>query len=268
MAISDKLNQNANANANPTPAPAPTPSPTPTPSPRPQSGKATAASNQTEAFRKKGADARANMTEDQKQQEGARAGNVEFICALGDPSRKQSRVDNSTSVPSHVVVGYKFKVNEDTTVPFAPIAENWKTPLDTEEPTERPVKAGEVVNLNIVETARFITRLEYGGRFTGGNIPVGISAKVAKDRTEPLPVLNKLGRGSIKENMELIADMVGADDKHAGTPAIKEEYKASFSALYRKKSLGSKSTGSAQADGETQKVLAAAFRAIYAKGKA
>lgn len=265
MAISDKLNQ---TNPNPNPAPAPAPTPNPTPSPKPVSGKMGGTSSQTEAFRKKGADARANMTEDQKQQEGARSGNVEFICALGDPSRKQSRVDNSTSVPSHVVVGYKFKVNEDTTVPFAPIAEGWKTPLDVEEPTERPVKSGEIVNLNVVETARFIVRLEYGGRFTGGNTSVGITAKYAKDRPEPLPVLTKLGRGSIKENMELIADMIGADDKNAGTPAIKEEYKASFSALYRKKSLGSKSTGSAQADGETQKVLAAAFRAIYAKGKA
>lgn len=221
-------------------------------------------SSKTDAFKQKGASARAQMTEDQKAIEGTKSDKVAFVCALGDPNRKQARVENKTSIPSYVVVGYKFKVLEDMTVPFAPISADWKTPLDVEPAQERPVKAGTTIALNIVESAMFITRLEFAGKFTGEGTAVYISAKNSGDRPDPLPVLNKAGSGSIKENMELIADMVGATADSKGTPQIKEEFKESFSALYAKKSLTKKSASAKKKAGEGQADIAAAFRLYYA----
>ena len=54
-----------------------------------------------------------------------------------------------------------------------------KTVLDVEPATERQVKAGEVVALNIVETAMFISRMEFAGRFTGEGTSVFLSAKTS-----------------------------------------------------------------------------------------
>lgn len=215
------------------------------------------------AFKADGASLRARMSDDQKAIEGSKSDKVAFVCALGDPNRKQARVENKTSVPSYVVVGYKFKVLEDMTVPFAPIAKDWKTPLDVEPAQERAVKAGEIVALNIVETAMFISRLEFAGKFSGEGTAVCLSAKSAQDRPEVLPILNKVGNGSIKENMELIADMVGATADSKGTPHIKDEYAASFGELYKKKAISKKGTKAKEA-GEGQKDIAAAFRNYYA----
>lgn len=221
-------------------------------------------STKTDAFKQQGASLRAQMSEDQKAIEGSKSDKVAFVCALGDPNRKQARVENKTSVPSYVVVGYKFKALEDMTVPFAPISENWKTILDVEPMQERQKKAGEVFALNIVETAMLISRLEYAGKFTGEGTAVALSAKTSNDRQDPLPILNKIGAGSIKENMELIADMVGATADTKGTPQIKGEYAESFGALYAKKSLTRKATSAQKKAGEGQADIAAAFRNYYA----
>lgn len=246
MALKDKI---ANAQGEQTKA---------TPAP------ATKTVTKTDAFKQQGASLRAQMSEDEKALEGSKSDKVAFVCALGDPNRKQARVENKATIPSYVVVGYKFKVLEDMTVPFAPIRQDMKTVLDVEPATERQVKAGEVVALNIVETAMFISRMEFAGKFTGEGTSVFLSAKTSQDRPEPLPILNKTGNGSIKDNMELIADMIGADANTKGTPQIKEEYKESFGAIYAKKSLTKKSAGSAKKAGEGQADIAAAFRNYYA----
>lgn len=248
MALKDKI-----AGATPTEtAPAP-------------AAKSAKTATKTDAFKQQGASLRAQMSEDQKAVEGSKSDAVAFVCALGDPNRKQARVQNKTSIPSYVVVGYKFKVLEDMTVPFAPIREDYKTPLDVEPAQERQVKAGDIVALNIVETAMFICRLEFAGKFSGEGNEVTLSAKTSQDRIDPLPILNKAGDGSIKENMELIADMVGqtAENKK-GTPQIKDEFKESFGALYAKRSLTKKSASTAKKAGEGQKDIAAAFRNFYA----
>lgn len=221
--------------------------------------------DKTEAFKAKGAAARAQMSEDQKAAEGTKSDKVAFVCALGDPNRKQARVANGQSIPSYVVVGYKFKVLEDMEVPHAPIKADYRTPLDTEAITSRPVKAGEVVSLNILETAAFISQVEFAGKFSGEGTIVTLGAKSSQDREEPLPILQKQGGGSIKENMELIADMIGATGEEKGTPQIKEEFKDIFGVLYAKKSLSRKSQGSAKQAGSSQADLAAAFRQLYAK---
>ena len=246
MALKDKIANAQGEQVKATPAPA------------------TKTVTKTDAFKQQGASLRAQMSEDEKALEGSKSDKVAFVCALGDPNRKQARVENKATIPSYVVVGYKFKVLEDMTVPFAPIRQDMKTVLDVEPATERQVKAGEVVALNIVETAMFISRMEFAGKFTGEGTSVFLSAKTSQDRPEPLPILNKTGNGSIKDNMELIADMIGADANTKGTPQIKEEYKESFGAIYAKKSLTKKSAGSAKKAGEGQADIAAAFRNYYA----
>lgn len=233
------------------------------PAPTPVSA-ADKSNTRTAAFKQHGASLRAQMTEDQKAMEGSKSDKVTFICALGDPNRKQARRAGKESIPSFTVVGYKFKVLEDMTVPFAPIAKDYKTPLDVEPATEKQVKAGEVVALNLVETAMFISRVEFAGKFSGEGVVVGLSAKTARDRKEPLPILFKLGAGSVKENMEFIADMVGQTADSKGTPKCKEDYEPNFGALYAKKSLKKKSAGTSKSAGEGQADIAAAFRSYYA----
>lgn len=257
MALKDKIAQ-AQAQETPSRVAEPTPTPVSTPD------KPKTANTKTAAFKQDGAAARAQMSEDQKAVEGSKSDKVAFVCALGDPNRKQPRKENNQSLPSYVVVGYKFKVLEDMTVPFAPIAANWKTPLDVEPSQQRPVKAGEIVALNIVETAMFISRIEFAGKFTGEGTAVTLSAKSSQDRQDPLPILNKVGAGSVKEGMELIADMVGATADTKGTPVIKEEYKPSFGALYNKQSLTRKSATAKKNAGEGYADIAAAFRQFYA----
>lgn len=225
----------------------------------------TGVANKTDAFKAKGATLRSQMSEDQKALEGSKSDKVAFVCALGDPNRKQARVEGKVSKDSYTVVGYKFKALEDMTVPFAPLRADWKTPLDVEVPTEKQVKAGEVFHLNLVETARLISRIEYAGKFTGEGTTVALSVKSSKDRPEPLPILGKAGAGSIKENMELIAVMQGADGNgNKGTPVIKEEYAETFGNLYTKKKISKKSAGATKKAGEAQADIAAAFRDYYA----
>lgn len=256
MALKDKIEAARNGEA----AAAGTPTGTPTPGGKGVNGK-------TEAFKAKGAAIRAQMTDDQKAVEGSKSDKVAFVCALGDPSRKQARVENKTSVPSYVVVGYKFRALEAMTVPKAPLKQGMKTILDVEEATERQVAAGEEFSLNIVETAMLISKVEYAGRFSGEGTQVALSVKTSNDREEPLPILNKVGAGSIKENMELIADMVGGDgtEKNRGTAQVKPEYAETFGALYTRRSLTKKSAGAAKKAGEGQADIAAAFRAYYGK---
>lgn len=221
----------------------------------------------TEAFKARGVALRAQMSDDQKAVEGSKSDKVAFVCALGDPSRKQARVENKTSVPSYVVVGYKFKALEDMTVPKAPLKQGMKTILDVEPAADRQVAAGEEFALNIVETAMLISRVEYAGRFSGEGTQVALSVKMAGDREDPLPILNKVGAGSIKENMELIADMVGGDgtEKNRGTAQVKDEYAETFGALYTRRSLTKKSAGAVKKTGEGQADIAAAFRAYYSQ---
>ena len=214
-------------------------------------------------FKALGASLRTNMTEEQKVKEGSKRDTVAFVCCFADPNRKQSRMSKSYSIKSYNVVGYKFKLLEDTMVPHAPLKENYKSLLDTEEITLVPHKAGEIVVLNLVETGAFISREEYAGQFTGEGKGVYVLAKYAKTRGNvPLPALRYIGSGSVKENLEFVADMVGATDTKKGTPRIKPEYEDIFGVLYKKKKAGKKATEE-KPSGEAAANIAAAFRDFY-----
>lgn len=237
---------------------------------KPEVGAKTAGGNsKSDAFKANGASIRAQMSEDQKATEGSKRDKVAFVAALGDPNKKQSRVEGKEAKPSYMVVGYQFKVLEDMTVPKAPIKADFKTPLDVEAITEEPVKAGTVVSLNLVETGAFISRPEFAGQFTGEGQEVSIIAKISKDREEPKPALRmSSGTGSIKSNMVLIADMVpGEDGKNK--PQIKPEFEEKFGVLYKKRRATKKQAGSgASAAGESAANIAAAFNALYSTKRA
>lgn len=267
MAISDVL-KGETAKKGKTPAAAPAPAPA-VQGAAPTVKKSKGTSEKTDKFRATGAAERKMMTEDQKAIEGTKQDKVEFICALGNPSVRQGRREGNETIPSHKVIGYKFKVLEDCMVPVAKIKENYTSYLDTEPITERPAKAGEIIAMNPVEMAQFISKIEYAGKFTGGAIGVGLSAKTSDDRQEPLPVLNRIGKGSVKENMELIGEVVGGDGtvKGGGHVVLKPEYEEMYGMMFRKNSLGKKGSGVSRKEGETQADLAAAFRTYYAQHK-
>lgn len=227
-------------------------------------------SAKTDAFKEKGAAIRQQMSEDERSAEGTKSDKVAFVCSLGDPNRKQSRVDKHTNVPSHVVVGYKFKVLEDMLVPKAPWKPGFTNSLDYENPvTMVEAKAGDIVQCTIPEMAMFISRPEFAGKFTGEGKGVFLSAAASQNNPVPMPTLKLIGSGSVKESMELVADMVGGVDGKKGTPKIKPEYEEKFGVLYAKTKIsrggkaGGKDNGS-----EASANLAAAFRAHFDSLKA
>lgn len=215
-------------------------------------------------FIAKGNSIRTKMSDEEKQIEGSKSDKVAFVASLGDPTRGQSRKEKNEDIPSHTVVGYAFKALEDMTIPRADIKSGFSSYMDVGPMTEEKVKAGDIFYLNLFETGALISKNVYAGSFSGEGTTVTLSVKYSKDRPEPLPVLNKKGSGSVKENMILIADMVGADpaNKIKGTPKIKDEFASKFSVLYEKKVAGRKgsSNGSKKA-GESTKDIAAAFNA-------
>ena len=222
------------------------------------------------AFKSTGAAARQAMSEDEKALEGSKRDKVSFICALGNPAKSQVRVENGQPVKSHEVVGYKFNIAEPMMIPNAPLSKDGKSLVDTEPATEIQAPAGEIV-LNLVETGMFISKLEFAGQFTGGDKPVSITAKIAANREEPLPVLRLTDpKGSIKTSMDYIAVMQGADEANGvkGTPVVKPEYADKFAVLFTKKTATRGGSAKAKEKGETSANIAAAFRALYAKKSA
>lgn len=216
-------------------------------------------------FKMLGDSLRAQMTDDQKAAEGSKSDKVAFVCSLGDPARPQPRRTGGKDVPSLTVVGYKFKILEDTKVPVAPLNPNWKSYVDIASIDWKPAKAGETVDLTIAETGIMISQAEYAGQFSGEGDTVVLSVKHSASRGEPMPVLRKMGTGSVKENMEEIGVVSGTDANGKKKYAVKPEYEEKFGVLYQKKSAQRKGTGSAKQAGEAHKAIAAAFRDLYAK---
>lgn len=210
---------------------------------------------------------RTKMSDEEKQLEGSKSDKVVFVGALGDPNKPQFRKENNQDIPSYVVVGYAFKALEDMEVPRADIKSGFKNFMDVGAMSTETVKAGETFYLNVFETGALISKNIYAGTFSGEGTTVTLAAKYAQNREEPLPVLNKVGKGSVKENMILIADMIGADPdkKVKGTPQIKDEFASKFAVLYEKRVAGKKgSSAGSKATGESTKDIAAAFNAYLA----
>lgn len=225
----------------------------------PKSGivKGSGNSSKTEEFRLKGKTLREGMSDDQRAQEGSKSDTVAFVATLANPAKPQRRKKGSEYIESKRPCGYQFKILEDTTVPVAPLKAECKSELDVELPaTERPVKAGEIVSLNIIETAIFISRFEYAGTFRGEGTEVFIVPTASAKRVDPTPCLRQTG-GSIKENMIMVAEMVD------GKAKVLPEFEESFAPLFRERKTHRHGSGKGTKAGETTKNTAAAFRALY-----
>lgn len=109
---------------------------------------------------------------------GSKSHTIEFIAALGDPSRSDvtQATKDSPKRTDPTIVGYAFKATEDLMVPDVnpdkDFASNLFSFIKEEAHNTRPVKAGEQFNLTKAETALLISREEYNGVFSGGTMDV------------------------------------------------------------------------------------------------
>lgn len=214
-----------------------------------------------EQFAASGASIREKLSDEEKQLEGSKSDKVVYLGALGDPAKPQSRKQDNKDIPSYAVVGYAFKALEDITVPRADLNKNFKNLMDVGALTEEAVKAGETFYLNVFEMGAFVSKSEYAGKISGEGNSVIFNVKYSKNRVDPMPVLNKEGgKGSVKENMILIADTSEVDGKKVHK--IKDDFAAKFGVLYEKRLAPRKGGAKAgsTATGESTKNIAAAFQ--------
>lgn len=148
---------------------------------------------------------------------GKKSDTLEFVCALGDPSRDDvtNRVVNGKQVSdtSATIVGYRFKSKEDITIPDCGTQDDLKTnPMSFKDiDGVKQVKAGETFDLTRFETAMLLSGEDYNARATGGSLQVvacyvtkGNSKKgkgtVAKATADAWPTLSLKGiNGSVKD---------------------------------------------------------------------
>lgn len=220
-------------------------------------------SQKTAALKAQGASIREKASADEKEIEGSKSGDIEFVSCLGDPAAKRKimgpvdeATGKATTLPTHLVVGYQFKALADIDVPVKPL--KGKNLYEVEAQGTKHVAAGTVFALNIMETAELISRVEYAGWFTGGDKKVFLSVVFGKSDDKPHPVLKIAnGNGSIKSNMTMISDIV--DDK----PVLKPEFQESYANYYKKRDRVSKPDSKTRVAGEDAKNLAAAFRTMF-----
>lgn len=112
---------------------------------------------------------------------GSKSSTLVFVAALGDPSRDDvtpkivGGVEKKSVDPT--IVGYAFKSTEDIDIPdFGTPKDLKKNPMDYETLLgSRKVKAGETFYLTRMETGALLSREEYSGRATGGDMPVTVT---------------------------------------------------------------------------------------------
>lgn len=217
-------------------------------------------------FQNKGRAIRANKTEEEKAKEGVKSSEVKFITCLANPAKKQSRQDShlKTDIPCYEVVGYKFELLGDARVPHIPYKEGAKSFDDVEKSiTWEDHKAGEIIQLNIMETGMFIGQDCYAGQISGEGNVVNLIIKKSKSRKTPRPCLRREGgAGSIKTSMEFVAELVTQPDSKRPVAVCKEEYVDTFGNLFtntKKKTA----KGNLGEDKEAHKDNAAAFTAYF-----
>ena len=215
----------------------------------------------------------AKMSAEEKAKEGTKRGAVAFVCALGNPKMKQDRVSKGQIIPCFKPVGYKFKALENIVIPVIPLKDNCASLIDVavENATTRPVKAGEEFVLNLREYGALISQTEYNGSFSGEGREVFLGVTFSGERTEPYPILKSAaGAGSIKENMELIANeeiVKGADGADVKKYTVKPEYAEKFGMLFKTHSAKRTGLGSAKSSeaGVAASNIARALQDYYNK---
>lgn len=264
MAVSDALKNAQKKTGTGAPA-APTAPQAPAPKAKAPTAGGNGGNTLLDAFKQEGAKSREAMSDDERAIEGSKSNTLEFVCALGDPSSSQNRKVGNEYVKSKAVIGAKFKFHEDAMCPFAPIRQGCSDPTDTEAITEVPVKAGDVVALNLTEYAALLSKVEYAGTATAGSMPVILSGTIKKAGGFPLPQLKLASTsGSYKENMEMVAETV--ENPNGGKSyKVRDEYAEKFGAWYNRKSMQKGSAKAPKKAGENAANMAAAFRIAFAK---
>ena len=158
-----------------------------------------------EEFLNKGKMILASRKEEERQIEGSKSDKVVFIAALGDPAKKQNRVEGKKDIPSYKPVGYAFKALEDMKIPRADLKQKFSSLMDVEPVAWEEVKAGETFYLNLAETGMLISKPEFAGTFTGEGTGVRVTVTFSQDRETPNIALKNIDGGSVKKNMILIA---------------------------------------------------------------
>ena len=240
--------------------------------PQTEGAKAKKGSNpQAEAFKLEGKRIRDGYDAQTKAILGSKRDKVEFVAAIANPLKKQTRVEKNAPIDSFQIVGYQFRVLEDMDYSFAPLKPEHNGLLDVEKPITKVAKAGEIISLNIAETALFLAKPELDGKTTGGQKPVVIILKFSKfqsgsDSGRPLPAL-KLDQqqGSVKEVLVDVADKItDANGKVIGK--VKPEFEPNFGNLYSVKKRGKIGGGKTSAPKVTNEGnIAAAFKAYLQK---
>lgn len=257
MAVGDLI---AKAGKKPADAPAGAPAPA---GASPVAKKSTGVSKKQElraAFDNEGKAIIAAMTDEEKKNLGCKSDTIEFVSALGDPSKQNKRETKQGPVKSHVVVGFALKFLEDATVPYAPFNMNYESLMDCKVSEDRPVKKGETVYLNLYEVAKLLSRPEYSAKISGGGASYILSCTFTEARkNEPLPILRKVGEGSVKANMVLIADPEVVDGKKQYK--LKEGFDPEkWGALVAKKTT---TTAAKKGSTNDQAAVAAAFSMFF-----
>ena len=222
-------------------------------------------------FKARGEALGAQMSAEEKAQEGTKRGAIAFVCALGNPKQKQDRMSGGKAVPCFKPVGYKFKALEDVQVPVIPLKENYTSLIDVavENATTVTVKAGQMFSCNLREYGALISQTEYNGIFNGEGREVFLGVTFSGSRQEPYPIL-KASEGSVKENMELIADVEevkGADGAAVKKYTVKDEYAEKFGMLFKARSATRTGSGSSRASeaGIAASNIASALQDYYTK---
>lgn len=248
-------------NAAPAPATQTAPQTAGTAAPKAKATTGGKAGGKSEAFRNTGREILANMSEDEKAAMGSKSNAIAFVTALGDPRQKQDRVQGNATVPSWLVVGFRFKAVEPVTIIRKPFNNPPKDILDVDHSSmvTETIPAGQTFDLNLTETARLLAQHVYGGAATGGEKGVFLTYKESQTRKDPLPVLACIGKGSVKEGMILIADKVGENEYK-----VKPEFQA-FAPLYTKKNAVKKGSSAAKEQTTARHEVSAAFLAFLMK---
>lgn len=187
-------------------------------------------------------------------EKGSKSHTIEFINVIGNPSIPQGRqTKGGKIVPSHPVVGYHVRVLEDMVIPDSKYRAKAKEYDDIELPVKtREVKAGEIVQLTVMDMVLLISQDEFEGFFTGGDKICFLSMLKLKGHPKPRPVLRQKG-DSIKLNMVLCAEGYAKNWK------VFPEYEEKFGGLFT-----NKTPKQTQEKGNTPSNTAAALRQLYA----
>lgn len=112
---------------------------------------------------------------------GSMSDKIEFVAALGDPSRDDVTPANpEKGIERRVdptIVGYAFKTSVDLEIPDCGTGDDLKdNPMSYNDKNgKKMVKAGETFYLTRFETGMLLSPDEFNGKVTGGNMPVSVS---------------------------------------------------------------------------------------------